>query len=560
MHSPSREPPRSRTDAPTGSGGGPGVAENIPTLLARQAQDRGPALALSAVSRGQERHRLSYSELHRAAGITAAGLRQNGLEAGARLGIYLTNDWALECFVAALGALTLGAVVVPLNTRSAAAELGHAIALTTPRLVLCDASGRERLMEGCAAACKADPDLMGVMPVILDPASLDATNGDKVPIIETEVSADALGCLLFTSGTTARAKAVMHTHRTMIATGRCTGAGLGLCADDIYQGAFPFFTSSALNLAGMSCWVAGAGLVIEGQIGNEARLDLIREEGTTFYHGVPSILNFMTQAHDPLRHDLTGLRMVANGGASMPVDLMERISHEWPWVRQVQIYGMTESGPAGTVLSHDRMRDKAGSVGRAMEGMTIEVLDDNAQPLAMGEMGEIALSGAPVAVGYFRNPDATEDAFRGRRIRSGDVGRLDRDGYLWFGDRKKDLINRGGLKIASVAVETVLYRHSDVLEAAVVAVPHPDLGEDVAAVVTLRPGATGERLSDELRDLCRDALADYEVPRHIFVYQNLPRNPMGKILKDELRRELQDSLNRDGGSSRLPGATQMRGR
>ncbi|WP_372674509.1 class I adenylate-forming enzyme family protein [Aquicoccus sp.] len=546
MHSPLSETSRSGTDSPPGSDG-LDWEENVPSLLARQARDRGTALALSAMSQGLGRHRLTYSELHGAAGAAAAWLRQSGLKAGDRLGIYLTNDWALECFVAALGALTLGAVAVPLNTRSAAPELGHAIALTTPRLVLCDASGHERLIEGCQVACRAEPDFDDAMPIILDPAPLaNPTAQEATPIIEQQPSVDALGCLLFTSGTTARAKAVMHTHRTMIATGRCTGAALGLRSDDIYQGAFPFFTSSALNLAGMSCWVAGAGLVIEGQIGNEARLDLVRDEGTTLYHGVPSILNFMTQAHDPARHDLTGLRMVANGGASMPVELTERIAHLWPWVQQVQIYGMTESGPAGTVLPPERMQQKAGSVGRAMEGMTIEILDDDAQPLATGELGEIALSGAPVAVGYFRNPDATENSFHGRRIRTGDVGRLDPDGYLWFGDRKKDLINRGGLKIASVAVETVLYRHPDVLEAAVVAVPHPDLGEDVAAVVTLRPGATPEGISVGLKELCRNALADYEVPRNIFICENLPRNPMGKILKGELRRNLQKCLNRDG--------------
>ncbi|KPP87730.1 MAG: long-chain acyl-CoA synthetase [Rhodobacteraceae bacterium HLUCCO07] len=546
MHSPLSETSRSGTDSHPGSDGLDGE-ENVPSLLARQARDRGTALALSAMSQGLGRHRLTYSELHGAAGAAAAWLRQSGLKTGDRLGIYLTNDWALECFVAALGALTLGAVAVPLNTRSAAPELGHAIALTTPRLVLCDASGHERLVEGCQLACRAEPGFDDAMPIILDPALLTApTAGEVPPTIEVQPSVDALGCLLFTSGTTARAKAVMHTHRTMIATGRCTGAALGLRSDDIYQGAFPFFTSSALNLAGMSCWVAGAGLVIEGQIDNEARLDLVRDEGTTFYHGVPSILNFMTQAHDPARHDLTGLRMVANGGASMPVELTDRIAHLWPWVQQVQIYGMTESGPAGTVLPPERMQEKAGSVGRAMEGMTIEILDDEAQPLATGELGEIALSGAPVAVGYFRNPDATEKSFRGRRIRTGDVGRLDRDGYLWFGDRKKDLINRGGLKIASVAVETVLYRHPDVLEAAVVAVPHPDLGEDVAAVVTLRPGATPEGISDGLKELCRNALADYEVPRNIFICESLPRNPMGKILKGELRRNLQKCLNRDG--------------
>lgn len=512
---------------------------SLPALMAAQAVRHGASLALSAMSEGRARRRLSYAALHEASLTAAVRLRQAGLGAGDRLGIHLTNDWALECFVAALGALTLGAVVVPLNTRSAAPELAHALGLTTPRLILCDAQGRARLGEACDLA-RADAGFRGCD--ILDPVPLTAPAEPSGDAVFADPGADALGCLLFTSGTTARAKAVMHSHRTMIATGRCSGGALGLRRGDVYQGAFPFFTSSALNLAGMSCWVAGAGLVIEGQIDTEARLDLIRSEGTSFYHGVPSILNFMSRSHETARHDLGGLRVIANGGATMPAELTARIARLWPWVTQVQIYGMTESGPAGTVLPAARRGDKAGSVGRAMAGMTVAILDDAGHPLPPGTAGEIALTGAPVALGYYRNPEATAAAFDGRRVRTGDVGQLDADGFLWFGDRKKDLINRGGLKIASIAVEDVLYRHPDVLEAAVVAVPHPDLGEDVVAVVAARPGAAGEEMAAALRALCRAALADYAVPRHILFRDSLPRNPMGKILKAALREDAAEAL------------------
>jgi len=252
---------------------------------------------------------------------------------------------------------------------------------------------------------------------------------------------------------------------------------------------------------------------------------------------VPSILNFMSLAYDGTRHDLNGVRMLANGGATMPAELTDRIARLWPWITQTQIYGMTESGPAGTVLPPARLTDKAGSVGCAMQGMTVQIVDEAGQPVPSGTLGEIALSGPPVALGYYRNPEATAAAFAGGRILTGDVGWLDDEGFVWFGDRKKDLINRGGLKIASAAVENVLYRHPDVLEAAVVAVPHPDLGEDIAAMVVARVGAAGDALARALRELCRSALADYEVPRHILFRDSLPRNPMGKILKADLRRD-----------------------
>lgn len=515
---------------------------SVPALVAQQARQFGDRLALSAMSQGQARRRLSYGALHAASLNAAAWLQHTGLGNGDRLGVYLTNDWAMECYVAALGALTLGAVVVPLNTRSAASELAHAITLTTPRLILCDTDGHARLSAGCVAAGMARSGPRVPEPLILDPALLSEPSDQTVIQAFEDVGPDTLSCLLFTSGTTARAKAVMHSHRSMIATGICSGGALGLREADIYQGAFPFFTSSALNLAAMSCWVAGACLVIEGQIDNAARLDLIRTEGTTFYHGVPSIVNFMSLAYDEKRHDLTGLRMLANGGATMPAELTDRITRIWPWITQTQIYGMTESGPAGTVLPPARLTDKAGSVGHAMEGMTVEILNEAGHPVPSGTMGEISLSGPSVALGYYRNPEATAAAFAGGRILTGDVGWLDEEGYLWFGDRKKDLINRGGLKIASAAVENVLYRHPDVLEAAVVAVPHPDLGEDIAAMVVAREGVAGAALARALRDLCRSALADYEVPRHILFRDSLPRNPMGKILKADLRRDAQAAV------------------
>jgi acyl-CoA synthetase (AMP-forming)/AMP-acid ligase II len=521
---------------PSGSMAGAGPS-TIPALLARQAGLRGDALALSAMSRGHVRQGLNYGDLHRASLGVAAHLRAAGLGAGDRLGIYLTNDWALEAFLAALGALQLGAVVVPLNTRSAVPGLAHALTLTAPRLILCPGGD-----SGALAAAIAQAGAAGApRPRCLDADALPATRAKPPAPDWPAQDADALGCLLFTSGTTGQAKAVMHSHRTMLATGRCSGGALGLRAGDVYQGAFPFFTSSALNLAGLSCWVAGAGLVIEGQIDTEARLDLIRSAGTTFYHGVPSVLHFMAEGYDPARHDLRGLRVIANGGATMPGALVARIGRLWPWVDQVQIYGMTESGPAGTVLPTGFIDSKAGSVGRAMAGMQVDILDDDGAPLPPGHTGEIALTGAPVALGYYRNDAATAAAFAGRRIRTGDMGQLDADGFLWFGDRKKDMINRGGLKIASVAVEEVLYRHPDVREAAVIAIPHPALGEDVAAVIVARPGTAGPDLAAALQAACRAALADYAVPRRILFKDSLPRNPMGKILKADLRRALGDA-------------------
>lgn len=516
-----------------GSGEGEALyrRHTIPQLIAAQAKAFPTRLALSTQS-GDRRDRLSYSQLAQRMDALARSFAELGLGRGCRVGVFLTNDNGRECVLTALGCFAIGAVVVPLNTRASDEELGHAIVLTGPRVIVTDPSSCARMRQLAPDALLLVVDRQGDHnhgerswpdPELVHPAA------DYVPVDDP----DALACLHFTSGTTAKSKAVMHSHSTMIAAGLCCSTALGITHDDIYQGAFPFFTSSALNIACMSCWVQGAGLVLEGRLDNEARLRLIETEATSYYHGVPSVLNFMLQEYRKGGYDLRGLRRVANGGAAMPVELMRRIGEAWPWVDQVQIYGLTESGPAGTVLRPDRLEAKSGSVGCAMPWCKVEVVDDEGKTVPAGQTGEIAITGPAVAVGYFGDPAATAKAFSGRRVLTGDVGYLDEDGFLFFSDRKKDVINRGGLKIASVAVESVLYTHPAVREAAVVAVPHAHLGEDVAACVVLLPGESVSE--DELARHCAAKLADYSVPRRWLFLEELSKNPMGKVLKTELR-------------------------
>ncbi|WP_342641033.1 class I adenylate-forming enzyme family protein [Rhodoligotrophos ferricapiens] len=505
----------------------------IPQLMKARAQLFPTRLALSAQS-GAGRDRLTYRQLAQRMDAMAQELAALGLTRGERIGVFLTNDHGRECILTALGAFALGAVVVPFNTRASDDELTHAITLTSPRMIVTDSRSRTRMgqLAPSARLLVVDADGAGAGDAPW-PEPEQQGSGAELSYADDP---DTLACLHFTSGTTARSKAVMHSHRTMIAAGLCCGSALGLTADDLYQGAFPFFTSSALNIACMSCWVQGAGLILEGHLDNERRLRLIETEATSFYHGVPSVLNFMLQEYTKGGYDLRSLRRVANGGAAMPIELMRRIGEAWPWVDQVQIYGLTESGPSGTVLGPADLERKAGSVGHAMPYTEIAVVNERGEPLPPGETGEIAITGPAVAMGYYENAEATAMAFSGRRVLTGDVGRLDEDGFLFFGDRKKDVINRGGLKIASVAVESVLYTHPAVREAAVVAVPHPNLGEDVAACVVLVPGQAVDK--EVLARHCAAQLADYAVPRRWLFLEALPKNPMGKVLKTELRAKM----------------------
>jgi acyl-CoA synthetase (AMP-forming)/AMP-acid ligase II len=507
----------------------------VPELLAQRAQDSPHRLALSTHSARGFRDRLTYLQLVICMKAMGRAFDELGLRRGERVAVLLGNDAGRECILTALGALVIGAVIVPMNVRYSEEELAHALALTEPQVVVTTpdrSAGIHQLRPEATVLVVPGPGVRSEVglpwpePELQPPGRLRGEAG----------SAEQLACLLFTSGTTARSKAVMHTHRTMIATGLCCGTALGLTDSDLYQGAFPFFTSSALNLGCMSSWVCRAGFILEEPLDNARRLQLITTEGTTFYHGVPSIISFMLQEYGKGTYDLQRLRRVAYGGAAMPGEIVERIARTWPWLDQTQIYGLTETGPTGSVLPPDEVARKAGSVGRAMQYCRIRVLDENGNEAATDIAGEIAIAGPAVAAGYYRDGSATASAFSQGEVRTGDIGFMDEDGFLFFTDRKKDVINRGGLKIASVSVESVLYRHPDVREAAVVAVPHADLGEDVAACIVPRAGA--QLQPSILAAFCRGKLSDYEVPRHWRFLDELPKNPMGKVLKTELRRLL----------------------
>lgn len=512
----------------------------VPDWLRRQARAHRFRLALSAPSHRGHRDRLSYAQLVERMHAVSRGLHARGLRQGDRLVLLLPNTAAREGVLTALGCWQLGAAVSPLNRRSTNDELQHALALLEPALaVVCHADNAQRLAAlGMAAERILRLNgLPGEPTTWPEPENMPA--GDLPP--DGPTSPHDLSCLLFTSGTTARAKAVMHTHRTQLHTGLAMGGALGLTCEDTYQGPWPLHTSSVLNLGCMSAWVHGAGVVLEEDtLDNAGRLRLIASEASTVYHGVPAPLHFMIDEFERGRYDVGCVRRVAYGGAAMPVEIIERYARLWPHADQIQVWGMTETGPAGTALPPWMLPRQAGAIGLPQPGCAIRILADSAgsglRDALPGAIGEIAFAGPSASPGYFRNAEATAETFVDGWVLTGDLGWVDGEGVLHFVDRKKDIINRGGLKISSAAIEEVLYRCPGIAEAAVIAVPHPKLGEDVAACVVPRPGITLD--TEALQAACAQSLAENQVPRHWFVLPKLPRNGLGKVLKRELRAQV----------------------
>lgn len=513
----------------------------VPELINRRAQSYPFKLALSARSYRSYRDRLSFSQLARRMDNMARGLLARNVQPGDRVALLLNNDAMREAVLTAVGCYRMGAIVVPVNTRSSDEELTYAFDLVDPSFVLVTLNDMPRVQTCCPRA----------RILVLDPKASDE---QRWPDPESEFYDNTLPAvgtpedptvLLFTSGTTARSKAVMHCHRSQLFCGYAIGGAIGLTDQDTYQGAWPIFTSSVLNMACMSAWVTGAGVVLEEtSLDNAGRLRLIETEATTVYHGVTSPLNFLIDEYVNGNYNLSSVRRIGYGGSAMPIEIINKFASRLPWADQVHVWGMTETGPAGTFLPPWYLPRKAGCIGQPQPGCAVRVVNDKRQPVPVGEIGEIAFSGPSMALGYFRNPEATAETFVDGWVLTGDIGRFDEEGHLHFVDRKKDVINRGGLKIASAAVEEVIYRHPSVLEAAVVAIPHTGLGEDIAACVVFREGCT--RDTDELRVFCARFLADYEVPRQWIVFDAIPKNPMGKILKRELRVVVLEHLEKMG--------------
>lgn len=503
----------------------------VPEMIERRALELPSHIALSAQSVVGGRDRLSYAQLAIAMRRVGAGLLQHQVGPGDRVAVCLGNQAGREAVLTALGCMAIASIVVPLSTRSAPDELRHLLELVRPVLVVTSAQLAERIRSICAVPLMlVDAPAGGATESAAwpEPAAWSGGLAQHEPVLP-----EAPACLLSTSGTTSRSKAVIHTHRSMLHAGLAMGAALGLGPGDLYQGAFPFSTSSCLNLACMSCWMYGSGFIMEGELDNSERLHLIESECATVYHGVPSVIQFMLDEAQHGAYDLARVRRIAYGGAAMPVATIERMARQWPWMEQIHVWGMTESGPAGAWLPPAWLPAKAGWMGQAMPHCELQVCDESGRPVPRGQVGELCFRGPSMAAGYFDDAPATAQAFREGWLRSGDLVIEDEDGLLRFVDRNKDVINRGGLKISSAAVESVLLRMPAIAEAAVVAVPHPALGDDIAACLVLAPGAVLEK--EQFAAHCARYLADYEVPRHWVALQALPKNPMGKILKRELR-------------------------
>jgi long-chain acyl-CoA synthetase len=465
---------------------------------------------------------LSYAQLDDLSARAAGWLRSRGVRPGDPVGIMLPNVPQFPVFY--YGVLRAGGAVVPMNPLLKAREVAHYLGDSGATLVLAADSAAD---EAAAGAATAD-----ATAVTVDEAALDEIAAWPTPLPEvTRRADDDTAVILYTSGTTGTPKGAELTHANMRRNASVTATSLlALGPDDVVMGCLPLFHSFGQTCGLNAAVLSGACLTLIPRFSPQAALHVIERDRVTVFEGVPTMYVGMLGAGDAAA-DTSSLRLCVSGGAALPVEVLHGFEKTFDAVI-LEGYGLSETSPVATFNRRDRR--KPGSIGLPVEGVELRLVsvDDADTPAGPGEVGEITIRGHNVMKGYWKRPEATAAAIRGGWFRTGDLARVDEDGFYYIVDRKKELIIRGGYNVYPREIEEVLYEHPAILEAAVIGIPHPALGEEVAAAIALRPGQ--EATPEELRDWVKQRVAAYKYPRHVWLTDGLPKGATGKILKREI--------------------------
>jgi long-chain acyl-CoA synthetase len=462
---------------------------------------------------------VSYAELDRRARRVARLLRAKGVVAGDRVGLMLPNLPAFaECYY---GILRAGAVVVPMNILLKQREVAYYLTDSGARVLL----AWQPLAEAAAGAAQAGAEFVAVTPDFPD-AQAGPLDGEDTAV-GRDVSDTAV--ILYTSGTTGTPKGAELTHGNL-------GANIDVCVSlfdlteaDVVFGALPLFHSFGQTCGLNTSVRVGACLTLLPRFDPAEALAMLRRDRVTVFQGVPTMYSAMLNHPGAAGHGASSLRRCVSGGAPLPLEVIRGFEQAFGCVI-LEGYGLSETSPVASFNPAERR--KPGSIGLPVPGVEMAVVDRTGTPVPPGEVGEILIRGHNVMKGYWNRPKATAAAMAGRWFHTGDLATVDEDGYFFIVDRLKDMIIRGGYNVYPREIEEVLYEHPAVAEAAVIGVADDHLGEEVAAVVALRPGTSAA--PEELIAFVRERVAAYKYPRHVRIVDALPKGPTGKILKREI--------------------------
>jgi fatty-acyl-CoA synthase len=452
-------------------------------------------------------------------------LAARGVGRGDVVAVLMKNSAAFLELVFA--ASHIGAVLLPINYRLSAEEVGYIVGNAGARLLIADD--------------ELAPIAAGGAPVVLldEAAQASVTNlaPDAAAAPTSPVQPGDLMRLMYTSGTTDRPKGVMLSYENLYWKSADQTITLGLNADTRLLVVGPLYHVGALDLPGISVLWHGGMLSVQRNFEPEAALEAIEQDKLNAAWFAPVMTTAILTCPTRARYDVSSLQWAIGGGEKTPEVRIRAFSEYFRNARYIDAYGLTETVGGDTFMEAGREIEKIGSTGRAIAHVEIEIRDDAGNKLAPGENGEICLRGPKVTKGYWKDPQKTASAFFGDWFRTGDVGYLDADGFLYLTDRKKDMIISGGENIASSEVERVIYELPEVREVAVIGLPDARWGEKPVAIVVLADGA--DLAMPVLTEHCRARLAGFKVPKQLIIRDSLPRNPSGKVLKRVLRAELE---------------------
>jgi long-chain acyl-CoA synthetase len=491
---------------------------NIADLLSQSTDLRPDHVAIKV-----DESELSYAELDRAAALVAGLLRAKGVGPEDRVGIMLPNvaHFAL-CYY---GALRLGAAVVPMNPLLKQREVAFYLGDSDARVILA--------WHQFADAAHAGAEQAAVECVLVEPGEFEALLDRCQPADEVlDRQPDDTAVILYTSGTTGKPKGAELTHQNILRNVEVTVDLFGLDERAITLGALPFFHAFGQTCALNATISVGGTLTLIPRFDAGKALDILERDAVTVFEGVPTMYAAMLHHDDAGAADTSALEVCVSGGAAMPVEIMRAFEAKFGG-EILEGYGLSETSPIASFNRRGNER-KPGSIGLPVDGVEMRLIDDDGNAVAQDDVGEIQIRGHNVMKGYWRRPEATTEAIDPEGwFSTGDIARIDADGYFFIVDRKKELVIRGGFNIYPREIEEVLYEHPDVREAAVIGIPHPELGEEVAAAVALKSGAQATPV--QLRDFVKQRVAAYKYPRRVWLVDELPKGPTGKIVKREIK-------------------------
>ncbi|MFH1034694.1 MAG: AMP-binding protein [Pseudomonadota bacterium] len=476
-------------------------------------------------------HGWTFSQVRDLAGQAAGLLQSWGVAKGDRVAIMSHNTVS---FVAAFyGALQAGAVVVPVNHKLMAPEVDYILGHSGAKVLLFDGA-----LAPVVAKLAAKPRLASLDSDAQGHARFEDLLASAPAYRPVAIADDDPAQILYTSGTTGKPKGCLHSHRNVVMAGITGALVLKLDEHDRLLMAMPIWHSSPLNNWFMGTQYVGGTTVLIREYHPLHFLQAVRDEKCTVYFGAPiSYLMPLQMIPNFAEFDLSSMRCWVYGGGPIAGDTARRLMAAYGSDNFYQVYGMTEAGPTGTTLLPADQVTKAGSIGRSgLPGADLLVVKSDGQAAGPGETGEIWLKADSMMQGYYLDAEATAAAFHDGWYKTGDVARLDQDGYLYIVDRTKDMIVTGGENVYSKEVEDALAAHAQVMEAAVIGRPHPEWGETVTAYVV--PAKDAALDPEALQAFLAERLAKYKVPRQIVLVESLPHTPTGKIMKFKLRQEV----------------------